>query len=255
VKILVCVKRVPMTGGRIVLTADEQAIETKHLGFAISPHEECGVEEAVRLVEQNGGESVVLTLGPADAEEQLRDAMAIGVDRGLHLVTDGEEWDPEATAGAIVAAVAADEAASGPFDLIFFGNESADSGGFQVGLRTAYALGRPCATGLKSVTVDGGTARCEQEIGGGRDVYELPLPAVVTVLEGLNLPRYPSVPGRMRAGRKPLETTTPARPASRLERVRLVVPEGDSKQAKVLGRGPDAAAAVVDLLQQIGVVS
>ena len=254
-KILVCVKRVPMTGGRIVLTADEQAIETKHLGFAISPHEECGVEEAVRLVEQNGGESVVLTLGPADAEEQLRDAMAIGVDRGIHLVTDGEEWDPEATAGAIVAAVAADEAASGPFDLIFFGNESADSGGFQVGLRTAYALGRPCATGLKSVTVDGGTARCEQEIGGGRDVYELPLPAVVTVLEGLNLPRYPSVPGRMRAGRKPLETTTPARPASRLERVRLVVPEGDSKQAKVLGRGPDAAAAVVDLLQQIGVVS
>jgi len=255
VKILVCVKRVPMTGGRIVLTADEQAIETKHLGFAISPHEECGVEEAVRLVEQNGGESVVLTLGPADAEEQLRDAMAIGVDRGLHLVTDGEEWDPEATAGAIVAAVAADEAASGPFDLIFFGNESADSGGFQVGLRTAYALGRPCATGLKSVTVDGGTARCEQEIGGGRDVYELPLPAVVTVLEGLNLPRYPSVPGRMRAGRKPIETTTPARPVSRLERARLVVPEGDSKQAKVLGRGPDAAAAVVDLLQQIGVVS
>ena len=82
VKVLVCVKRVPMTGGRIVLTDDALAIETKHLGFAISPHEECGVEEAVRLVEQHGGESVVLTLGPADAEEQLRDAMAIGIDRG-----------------------------------------------------------------------------------------------------------------------------------------------------------------------------
>ena len=162
-KILVCVKRVPMTGGRIVLTEDGLAIETKHLGFAISPHEECGVEEAVRLVEQHGGESVVLTLGPADAEEQLRDAMAIGIDRGIHLVTDGEEWDPEATAAAIVAAITADEAASGPFDLIFFGNESADSGGFQVGLRAAYALGRPCATGLKSVVVDGGIVRCEQE--------------------------------------------------------------------------------------------
>jgi electron transfer flavoprotein beta subunit len=254
-KVLVCVKRVPITGGRIVLTEDEQSIETKHLGFAISPHEECGVEEAVRLVEQHGGESVVLTLGPADAEEQLRDAMAIGVDRGLHLVTDGEEWDPEATAGAIVEAVAADEAASGPFDLIFFGNESADSAGFQVGLRAAYALGRPCATGLKSVAVDGGAVRCEQEVGGGRDVYELPLPAVVTVLEGLNLPRYPSVPGRMRAGRKPLEATTPPRPASRLERARLVVPAGESKQAEVLGRGPEAAGAVVDLLEQIGVAS
>ena len=94
----------------------------------------------------------------------------------IHLVTDGEEWDPEATAGAIVEAIRADEAASGPFDLIFFGNESADSGGFQVGLRAAHALGRPCATGLKGVVVEGGAVRCEQEIGGGRDVYELPLP-------------------------------------------------------------------------------
>jgi len=252
VKVLVCIKRVPMTGGRIVLSGDEQAIETKHLGFAISPHEECGVEEAVRLVEQHGGESVVLTLGPAEAEEQLRDAMAIGIDRGLHLVTDGEEWDPEATAGAILEAIRADEAASGPFDLVFFGNESADSGGYQVGLRTAYALGRPCATGIKGVGVEGATVRCEQEAGGGRDVYELPLPAVVTVLEGLNLPRYPSVPGRMRAGKKPLEVSSPERPPSRLERSRLVVPEGQAKQAEVLGRGPEAAPAVVDLLQQIG---
>ncbi len=254
-KLLVCVKRVPMTGGRIVLSADEQAIETKHLGFAISPHEECGVEEAVRLVEQNGGESVVLTLGPADAEEQLRDAMAIGIDRGIHLVTDGEEWDPEGTAAAIVEAVRADETASGPFDLIFFGNESADSGGFQIGLRAAYTLARPCATGIKSISVSGGSVRCEQESGGGRDVYELPLPAVVTVLEGLNLPRYPSVPGRMRAGRKPLEATAPARPEPRLERARLVVPAGEAKQAEVLGHGADAAPAVVDLLARIGVAS
>ena len=88
-----------------MLTADEQAIETRHLGFTISPHEECGVEEAVRLVEAHGGESVVLTLGPAEAEEQLRDAMAMGIERGIHLVTDGEEWDPEATAAAIVEAM------------------------------------------------------------------------------------------------------------------------------------------------------
>jgi len=255
VKVLACVKRVPMTGGRIVLTEDGQAIETKHLGFAVSPHEECAEEEAVRLVEGHGGESVVLTLGVAEAEEQLRDAMAVGVDRGLHLVTDGEEWDPEATAAAIVEAIRADEAASGPFDLILFGNESADSGGYQVGLRVAHALGRPCVTGIKGLSVEGGSVRCEQEAGGGRDVYVLPLPAVATVLEGLNLPRYPSVPGRMRAGRKPLDRSEPTRPASRLERARLVVPAGEAKQAAVLGRGPDAAAAVVDLLEQIGVAS
>jgi len=110
-------------------------------------------------------------------------------------------------------------------------------------------------TGVKGLTVEGGAVRAEQEVGGGRDVYELPLPAVVTVLEGLNLPRYPSVPGRMRAGRKPLERSAPARPASRLERSRLVVPAGEAKQAEVLGHGPDAAPAVVDLLEQIGVAS
>ena len=200
-KVLACVKRVPMTGGRIVLTDDALAIETKHLGFAVSPHEECGVEEAVRIVEAHGGESVVLTLGVAEAEEQLRDAMAIGIDRGILLVKpDGEEWDPEATAGAIVDAIRADEAASGPFDLVFFGNESADSGGFQIGLRVAACARAALRDGAQGRHGRGRSVRCEQEVGGGRDVYELPLPSVVTVLEGLNLPRYPSVPGRMRAG-------------------------------------------------------
>ena len=252
-RILVCVKRVPMTGGKIVLSDDAQAIETKHLGFTISPHEECGVEEAVQLIEANGGESVVLTLGPTEAEEQLRDAMALGADRAIHLVSDGEEWDPQATAGAIVDAIRADEAANGPFELVFFGNESADSGGFQVGIRVAHALGRPVATGLKGVAVESGSVRCEQEVAGGRDVYVLPLPAVVTVLEGLNLPRYPSVPAKLRAQRKPLDASSPARPGSKLEMLRLVVPESQGKEAEILGRGPEAGPAVVEVLQRIGV--
>ena len=249
--ILTCVKRVPMTGGRIVLTADEQEIETRHLGFTISPHEECGVEEAVRLVEARGGESVVLTLGPPEAEEQLRDCMAIGANRAIHLVTDGAEWDPQATAAAIVDAIRADGA---DFDLIVFGNESADSGNYQVGIRVARALGLPVVTGLTGLAVDGGRVRCEREAAGGRDVYDVPLPAVVGVLEGLNLPRYPSVPGRMRAKTKPVAASTPFRPDSRLEKIRLVVPEGQGKQAEVLGHGPAAAPRVVEVLQQIGVL-
>jgi len=238
----------------MVLAADERALETRHLGFTISPHEECGVEEVVRLIEGNGGESVVLTLGPAEAAEQLRDAMALGIDRAIHLQTDGAEWDGEATASAIVDAIRADEAGSGPFDLVFFGNESADSGGFQVGLRVAHALGRPCVTGLKRVIVEGETVRCEQEVDGGRDVYVLPRPAVVTVKEGLNLPRYPSVPGRMRAAKKPVATSTPARPKPRLEMARLVVPPGRGRRAEVLGTGAAAAPAVVEMMRKIGVV-
>jgi len=242
-----------MTGGKIVLSGDEQAIETKHLGFTISPHEECAVEEAVRLIEANGGESVVLTLGLPEAEEQLRDAMALGADRAIHLVTDGNEWDPQATAAAIVEAIRADEASNSPFDLVCFGNESADSGGYQIGIRVAYALGRPVATGLKGVSLDGTSVRCEQEVPGGRDVYVLPLPAVVTVLEGLNLPRYPSVPAKLRAQRKPVDSSSPAQPDPRLEKLRLVVPESQGKEAEILGHGPDAAPAVVEVLQRIGV--
>jgi electron transfer flavoprotein beta subunit len=251
--VLVCVKRVPLTGGKIVLTQDAQAIETRHLGFTISPHEECGVEEAVRMVESAGGESVVLTLGPPEAAEQLRDAMALGADRAIHLVSDGEEWDPQATAGAIVDAIRADETANGPFDLVLFGNESADAGNYQVGIRVAYALSRPVATGLKGVSVERAMIRCEQEAAGGRDVYKLPLPAVLGVLEGLNLPRYPSVPAKLRAQRKPIESSSPTRPDPELEKVRLVVPEGQGKEALVLGQGPEAAPAVVAILQQIGV--
>ena len=253
-RILACVKRVPITGGRIVLTEDARAINTQHLGFTMSPHEECGVEEAARLIESNKGESVVLTLGPPEALEQLRDAMALGIDRAIHLQTDGQEWDPEATAGALIDAIRADEAANGPFDIMFFGNESADSGGFQVGIRVAHALGRPCVTGLKKVTLEGSSVRCEQEVEGGRDVYVEPLPAVLTVKEGLNLPRYPSVPGKMRARNKPVAVSTPSRPEPRLELVRLAVPAGQGRRAESLGAGAAAAPAVVEVLQKAGVL-
>jgi electron transfer flavoprotein beta subunit len=249
--VLVCVKRVPLTGGKIVLTEDERAISTRHLGFTISPHEECGAEEAVKLIESCGGTSTVLTLGPPEAEEQLRDMMAIGIDRAVHLLTDGGEWDPQATAAAIVAAIRAE---AEPYDLILFGNESADAGNYQVPIRVAHALGLPCVTGVKGLAVDGGSVRCEQEVADGRDVYVVPMPAVVTVKEGLNLPRYPSVPGRLRAKRKPVAATTPVRPEPRLEMVRLTLPPGSGKQAEVLGRGPEAAPAVVGVLRELGLV-
>ncbi|HET7352969.1 MAG TPA: electron transfer flavoprotein subunit beta/FixA family protein [Gaiellaceae bacterium] len=248
-KILVCVKRVPITGGKMVLTEDAQTIDTKHLGFTISPHEECAVEEAVRIVEAEGGEVVVLTLGPAEAEEQLRDCMAIGADRGILLETQGEEWDAQATAAAIVEAVSAEE----PFDLLLFGNESADAGGYQVGIRVAHALGLPVVTGLKKIELSDGGVRCERDVGGARDVYEAPLPALLTVLEGLNLPRYPSVPGRLRAKQKPLARSAVSPSAPQLEKLKLAVPEGQGKQAEILGEGAAAAVRVVEVMQSLGV--
>lgn len=254
-EILVCVKRVPATGGRITLTLDGQEIDTRYLGFTISPHEECGVEEAVRIVEAQGGSTAVLTLGPVVAEEQLRDAMAVGIDRAILLETDGREFDPVATAAAIVEAVRAQEAAHAPFDLLMFGTEAADTGDFQVGIRVAVALGRPIVSGIKSLTIRDGMVKARREApGGGWETCEIPLPAVVSVKEGLNLPRYPSVPGRLRAKRKEIERMTPAWSQTGPVKLGLRVPEAEGAPVEILGRGPEAAPAVVDLLERTGVL-
>ncbi len=251
-RILALVKRVPATGGRINLAPDGRSIDTAYLGFVVSPHEECAVEEGIRLVETHGGEVVVMTLGPAEAADQLRDALAVGAARAVHLETDGADWDPVATAAALVERIRALEAEGGPFDLILAGNESADSGGYQVGIRVAVALGRPIVNGAKALAVDGGRATVRRQASGGWEVYEVPLPAVVGVREGINLPRYPSVPGRLRAKRMEIERSTPERVAGGPELVRLSLPVEQVQEVEILGTGPDAAPRVVEILREIG---
>src|SRR5438128_8146002 len=236
--VLVCVKRVPETGARITLTPDEQAIDTAHLGFTISPHEECAVEEAIRLAAQHGGATTVLTLGPAAAVEQLHNALAMGIQGAVLLESDGGDWGPEATAAAIAGAV---RERGEPFDLLLFGNESADNGNYQVAIRVAVALGLPCATGIKGIEIRDRTLLARREAGGGWEIFELELPAVVAVREGINLPRYPSLPGRLRAKKAMIETVVPEPRASALETVRLVVPPEAPQRVEILGRGPEAA--------------
>jgi electron transfer flavoprotein beta subunit len=255
VEVLACVKRVPATGGRISLTDDAQAIDTRFLGFTVSPHEECAVEEAVRLVEAHGGTATVLTLGADVAADQLRDAVAIGAQRAVLLETDGEEWDPIATADAIVAAVRADAEAGRPYDVLLFGNEAADTGGYQVGIRVAHALGLPVVAGIKGLRIaDGGATARRESSSGGWEIFEVALPAVFTVKEGINLPRYPSVPGRLRAKKAEIERRRPTPRAAQLERIRLRLPPQEASQVEMLGNGPEAAPAVVDVLQRLGLV-
>jgi electron transfer flavoprotein beta subunit len=250
VEVAVCVKRVPMVGGKIVLTADGQDVDTRMSGFTVSPHEECAVEEAVRLAERDGGRVTVLTLGPAAAADQLRDMLAIGASRAVLLETDGREWGPIATAAAIVAALRA----GGRYDLILFGNEAADTGGFQVGVRVAHLLGLPCVTGIKHLEVSGGRLRAGREYRGTEEAYDLPLPAVVSVKEGINLPRYPSLPGRLRAKRAAIERIEPVWHAEGLRKERLRVPAAQHKQAEILGTGASAVPALVALLDDLGVL-
>ncbi len=249
--VLVCVKRVPETGARITLTADGQSIDTSYLGFTVSPHEECAVEEALQLVgKQGGGSTTVLTLGPAAAVEQLQNALAMGIERAVLLETDGDDWGPQATAAAI-----ADAARGREFDLLLFGNESADNGNYQVAIRVAAALGVPWVTGIKGLEIADGVVRARRESGGGWEVFELPLPCVVGVREGINLPRYPSLPGRLRAKKAEIERVTPDRRDEGVEKMRLVVPQEAAKSVEILGDGPAAAPRVAELLRELGLAS
>ena len=246
-RLLVCVKRVPAPGARIVLTPDHRAIEAGHLSFTTSPHEECAVEAAIQLKEALGGTVTVLTLGPYEAEEQLRYAASVGADEGVLVPTDGGDLDPQATAAALLDAVRALEA-DGSFDLILFGNESADSGGFQVGIRVAHGLGRPVVSGIKGIEPAGGSVRARREIANGFEIYQLPLPAVLAVKEGINLPRYPTLSGRLRSKKLAVRrhSTDPQPGGQRM--VRLQSPPEQEVRTEILG---DAAAAV-DVLERLG---
>ena len=249
--VLVCVKRVPETGARITLTPDAQAIDTTLLGFTVSPHEECAVEEAVRIAQQHGGSTTVVTLGPSGATEQLQNAMAMGIDAAVLLETDRHDWNAEATAAALAEAI---RTRPEPSDLILFGNEAADTGDYQVGVRVAHALGLPCVTGIKGIAIEDRRLTARREAGGGWEIFELPLPAVATVKEGINLPRYASLPGRLRARKTPIERIEPQPHASALVTTRLVVPPEQETHVEIIGGGAEAAPRVVDLLRELGLV-
>lgn len=254
-RILVCVKRVPAPGSRINVTADELNVDTAHLGFTTSPHEECALEEAAQLVELYGGSVCVLTLGPAEAEEQLRYAASVGGSEFVLLLNDtGQDWDPQRTASSIAEAIAEIEADSEKFDLILFGNESADAGGYQVGVRVAVALDRPIVNGIKGIEIEDSTVTANREVDGGVEVYSIPTPAVLGVKEGINLPRYPTMKGRLASKKAEIRVTEVASTIGAQQTVRLHQPEEKITETEMLGNGPEAAVKVVDLLDELGVL-
>jgi len=212
------------------------------------------VAEAVRLAEANGGHSTVLTAGPPEAEEQLRYAISVGVDSAILITTDGSDWDAIRTATAISGAITTAEDRDGPFDLVLFGNESADSGGYQVGVRTAHALGRPMVNGAKAIEVDGEAVVVRRSTDTGFEVYRLQLPAVVGVKEGINVPSYPTLKGRLASKRAQPEQLEVEAPPGPQQMVSMLTPVEQISETVMLGEGAAAAPRIVDVLEQLGVV-
>ncbi|MDX6302856.1 MAG: electron transfer flavoprotein beta subunit [Nocardioidaceae bacterium] len=253
--VLVCIKRVPDLGGEITLTADGMSVDDTSLGHTVSPHEECAVELAISVAKDTGGEATVLTLGSAEAIEQLRNALAVGCTGAVLLEADPGANGPADVAAAIAELVRAHEAAGTTYDLVLLGNDASDTGDFQVGVRLSYLLDRPVVAGVSTLSVGDGTVTARGgSPDGGTEIFEVPLPAVLTVMEGGIEPRYPTIPGRMKAKKVKIEQVTPSGAPTGPGRLRLKLPPAQPSQVSVLGEGAEAAPAVVDLLEKLGVL-
>ena len=252
VNVLVCIKRVPDFSGEVLLAEDGQSADARFVGYTVSNHDNCAVELAVQIA-STGGTATVLTVGAPESVEQLRTALGVGCTAAVLVEADPVALGPADVAREVAAVVRDHEAAGTAYDLVLLGNDAADSGDFQVGIRLAHELTRPVVTGMQTATVADGTVRLQGDGPEGRETYEVPLPAVVTVMEGGVEPRYPTITGRMKAKKIEVETRPTAQALAGSGRVRLTLPPPTSSSAELLGEGPEAAGSVVDLLNRLGV--
>ena len=254
--ILVCIKRVPDIAGSVTLDDTGAGIDESGLGHTMSSHEECAVELAIQTAAATGGTVTVLTLGPAEAVEQLRAAVAVGANDGILVeAADPSVFAPEDIAQ-VIGDVIRDRAEAGQtFDLVLTGDDAADTGDFQVGIRLAYDLEYPVLTNIQTISASGGDAIEARGIGpAGTEIFSLDLPAVVAVHEGVVDPRYPSITGRMKAKKAPIVEYDAPEPGTGSPRIRLELPEVKASSVTILGEGPEAAPALVDVLEEIGVI-
>jgi len=201
VEIAVLLKQVPATESLIEIADDGTAIKTEGINWVLNPYDEMAVEEALQLRDQAGGTVTVFSLGPEKAVEALRTALAMGADTAVRIDPEGKTLD-----GLAIAKVLAGELKKGTFDLIIGGHRAVDDDNFQVGPAVAELMGIPLISMVIKQDVADGKIRCTRTIDGGTLVLETALPALITTQRGLNEPRYASLPGIMKAKKKPIDT-------------------------------------------------
>lgn len=241
-RIAVCLRRVPDTTTKIVIGPSGTSIDEAGVKFVPNPYDEYAIEAALALKEQAGaGETVVVALGGDAVQETMRTALAMGVDRGVHLqgVTSAD--------GLENAKLLAEHVRGGGYDVVLFGKLAVDDYGQQTGAMVAELLEWPCATAISKLSVASGRAAVEREVEGGVEQANCALPAVFTCDKGLNNPRLPSLKGIMAAKKKPLEVlpVAPARGAVTI--VALALPP-ERAAGRIVGEGAAAVPVLMQLL-------
>jgi electron transfer flavoprotein beta subunit len=249
-KIGVCVKQVPAKDAPLAISEGAAWIRESDIGFETNEPDGYALEEALRLKEKHGGEVVAISMGPERVKQTIKEALAKGADRGIH-VTDDQFFrlDPLASARSIAAAIEKEN-----FDLILTGLQSDDQGFGQTGVLLAELLGRPHATIIMQIEVQDGRMRLKRELEAGWFQWvELPLPAVLTIQSGINKPRYATLKGIMAAKKKEIAAIPRASlgvqgtPTERVERI--YVPQKTKKTEFLTGSAKEVAAKLVEKLK------
>ena len=241
-KIAVCIRRTPDTTAKIAIAAGGVAIDPAGVKFVPNPYDEYAIEAALAQVEAaGGGETVAVAFGTDAVQETLRTALAMGIDRAVHL-----QGEPSSD-GLANARVLADHLKAGGYDLILFGKLAVDDYGQQTGAMVAELLQLPCATAITALQVANGSASVEREVEGGTEAATCALPAVFTCDKGLNTPRLPSLKGIMAAKKKPLDVVPTTVGAGQATIVSLALPP-ERPAGRILGEGAAAVPALITAL-------
>jgi len=244
VKIAVCIKRVPVMEVRFAVGKDGASVDETGLKYDINDFDLWAIEAGLQLKEKAGtGEVTVISLGPDAAQEQIRKAISMGADRGVLLKADRIPADGFAIAQALAA-----ELKDGGYDVILFGKISIDSANQIVGPMVAELLDLPCVTAISKLEIANGRGTAHRALEGAVEVVEFPLPAVITVDEGLNKERLPSLKGIMAAKKKPLDVKPAQLPELRVTVSRMALPP-DRGAGRIVGEGSAAVPELVRLLQ------
>jgi electron transfer flavoprotein beta subunit len=244
VKIAVCIKRTPDSESRFKIGGSNTGIDETGLKFDIDDFASYAVEVALQLNEKQGpGETVAIAVGPDAVQETLRKAMSMGADRAVQLKTDAQPHDGLAVAKALAA-----ELKDGAYDLILFGKHAFDTSAGVVGTAVGELLGLPVVTSASKLDIAAGKGSARREIEGAGEMVEFPLPAVVTIDEGIARPRYPSLKGIMAAKKKPLETK-PAQLGNQRVAVKSMELPPERPAGRIIGEGPAAVPELIKLLQ------
>jgi len=244
VKIAVCIKRVVDMDMRFRVASDGASVDEAGAKFDISDFDMYAIEAALQLREKAGaGEVVIVSLGPVQAQEQIRKALSMGADRGIHIAAERTPADSLAVAKALAA-----ELRGGGFDLILFGKMAIDSSSGAVGSMVGELLEHPVVSAVSGLSVDGGRGSARRTVEGGTESIEFPLPAVLTIDEGMDTPRLANLKGIMAAKKKPLESRPAQLGEARVRATKIELPP-DRPPGRIIGEGVAAVPELIRLLQ------